>query len=162
MISSPDTDIFGSHAFPLLYIPGAELTSPHKGSTQLVPGVCRFDFYQIWTSMDSTNASQESIASQPSAAGETQQTHSPEPIEPVMDTEFPLVSRLTLGLQQYDWHRLQEKYADAMDEHSRVEEDLRSETTKLLEVMASIAFILDNTDSLSGFLCVVSDSSFTR
>lgn len=112
--------------------------------------------------MDSTNASQESIASQPSAAGETQQTHSPEPIEPVMDTEFPLVSRLTLGLQQYDWHRLQEKYADAMDEHSRVEEDLRSETTKLLEVMASIAFILDNTDSLSGFLCVVSDSSFTR
>lgn len=74
-------------------------------------------------------------------AEENQQAPSPEPTEPVMDTESPLVSRLTQGLEQYDWDQLQEKYADAMDEHSRVEEDLRAETTKLLEVMTSFTFI---------------------
>lgn len=48
--------------------------------------------------------------------------------------EFTLVTRLTQGLEDCDWNELQEKYVDAMDEHSRVEDDLRAETAKLLEV----------------------------
>lgn len=63
------------------------------------------------------------------------QTHSPEPIEPVTDAEFPLVARLSQGLELCDWEKLQEKYSDAMDEHTRVEEDLRSQTANLLEVL---------------------------
>lgn len=85
--------------------------------------------------MESASGSQDNIASQPTATGQTQQTHSPEPIEPAVETEFPLVSRLTQDLEQCSWDQLQEKYADAMDEHSRVEGDLRAETTKLLEVI---------------------------
>ncbi|KAJ5180389.1 hypothetical protein N7492_003599 [Penicillium capsulatum] len=87
--------------------------------------------------MEPADISQQNIAPQPSVAGENQQTHSPEPIEPVVDTGSSLVSRLTQGLEQYDWDQLQEKYADAMDEHSRVEEDLRAETTKLLEAFSA-------------------------
>ena len=50
------------------------------------------------------------------------------------EAESTLVIRLTRGLDGCDWNELQEKYVDAMDEHSRVEDDLRAETTKLLEV----------------------------
>lgn len=50
------------------------------------------------------------------------------------DAESTLVTRLTRGLEDCDWNELQEKYVDAMDEHTRVEDDLRAETTKLLEV----------------------------
>lgn len=50
------------------------------------------------------------------------------------DAESILVTRLTRGLEDCDWKELQEKYVDAMDEHSRVEDDLRAETTKLFEV----------------------------
>ena len=50
------------------------------------------------------------------------------------DAESTLVTRLTQGLEECDWDQLQERYMDAMDEHSRVEDDLRAETAKLLEV----------------------------
>ncbi|KAK4865815.1 hypothetical protein LT330_008908 [Penicillium expansum] len=60
------------------------------------------------------------------------------PIEPLtsapINDETPLVSGLTQGLEDYNWEQLQSKYADAMEEHSRVEENLRIETAKLLEV----------------------------
>jgi hypothetical protein len=54
------------------------------------------------------------------------------------DGDFTLVTRLTQGLEDCDWDQLQEKYTDAMDEHSRVEDDLRAETAKLLEVRLDI------------------------
>ncbi|KAJ5478534.1 hypothetical protein N7530_004043 [Penicillium desertorum] len=52
---------------------------------------------------------------------------------PIHD-ETPLVSGLTQGLEDCNWEQLQGKYADAMEEHGRVEENLRVETAKLLEV----------------------------
>lgn len=62
----------------------------------------------------------------------------PQSFQPVQssssDAESTLVTRLTRGLEDCDWNELQEKYVDAMDEHTRVEDDLRAETTKLLEV----------------------------
>ncbi|KAJ5286888.1 hypothetical protein N7478_002574, partial [Penicillium angulare] len=76
-------------------------------------------------------------ASRPPVLKESQQTRSPEPIEPVIDTEDALVSHLTQDLQQYDWIQLQEKYTDAMDEHSRAEENIRSETARLLEAFTA-------------------------
>ncbi|KAJ5375323.1 hypothetical protein N7517_007329 [Penicillium concentricum] len=75
----------------------------------------------------------------PPGSGSFQENKSPQsPVEartstPIHD-EFPLVSGLTQGLEDCDWEQLQEKYADAMDEHGRVEENLRVETAKLLEV----------------------------
>lgn len=74
------------------------------------------------------------IASRPPATEEPQQTYSPGTIEPVLEMEEMLVARLTQGVDHCDWDQLQEKYTDAMDEHSRVEEDLRAQTTKLLDV----------------------------
>lgn len=60
----------------------------------------------------------------------------PEPSEPAaVDTEYPLVARTTKGLEDCDWEQLQERYADAMDEHSRIEENIRAETARLLEVV---------------------------
>ncbi|OQE31450.1 hypothetical protein PENSTE_c001G07651 [Penicillium steckii] len=64
-------------------------------------------------------------------------TPSPQPIEPVVNDEFPIVARLTQGLAECDWDQLQEKYTDAMDEHSRVEEELRVETARLLEIFTA-------------------------
>ncbi|KAJ5246969.1 hypothetical protein N7468_001952 [Penicillium chermesinum] len=84
----------------------------------------------------------------------THQTHSPEPIEPVTDTEFPLVARLTQGLELCDWEKLQDKYSDAMDEHTRVEEDLRSQTAKLLEAFTAwsqITVLQDENRALKRF-----------
>ncbi|CAI7579657.1 unnamed protein product [Penicillium manginii] len=63
--------------------------------------------------------------------------HSPQPINPAAVEEFPIVARLTQGLAECDWEQLQEKYTDAMDEHSRVEEELRAETARLLEVFTT-------------------------
>jgi hypothetical protein len=54
------------------------------------------------------------------------------------DADFTLVTQLTRGLEDCDWDQLQEKYTDAMDEHGRVEDDLRAETAKLLEVRPCI------------------------
>lgn len=76
----------------------------------------------------------------------------PEPSEPAaVDTEYPLVPRLTEGLEECDWDQLQDRYADAMDEHSRVEENLRAETAKLLEVVV-LGMPLCNAALTSGFL----------
>lgn len=80
--------------------------------------------------MESTGDAQSNMTSQPIGGG---QTHSPAAVE-----EFPIVARLTQGLAECDWDQLQEKYTDAMDEHSRVEEELRVETARLLEVIGSI------------------------
>lgn len=79
-----------------------------------------------------------SVASPPLASRETQETRSPDSIEPTLDADELLVNRLTHGLDQCDWDQLEERYADAMDEHSRVEEDLRGQTTKLLEVRKKV------------------------
>ncbi|KAJ5677431.1 uncharacterized protein N7477_003064 [Penicillium maclennaniae] len=62
---------------------------------------------------------------------------SPASANSAINAEFPLVSRLTKGLQECDWKQLEEKYQDAMNEHSRVEEDIRVETAKLLEVFTA-------------------------
>ncbi|KAJ6109747.1 hypothetical protein N7486_001982 [Penicillium sp. IBT 16267x] len=86
--------------------------------------------------MASTDDSHD-IASRPPATEEPQQTCSPEPIEPLLEMEQMLVTHLTQGLDHCDWDQLQEKYIDAMGEHSRVEEDLRAQTTKLLDVFTA-------------------------
>ncbi|KAJ6013271.1 hypothetical protein N7540_007862 [Penicillium herquei] len=89
--------------------------------------------------MGSTDDPHENALRSPSPK-ELEQTRSPlplEPLEPVLDTEELLLARLTQGLEQYDWDQLQEKYTDAMDEHSRVEEDLRAQTTNLLEAFTA-------------------------
>jgi hypothetical protein len=78
--------------------------------------------------MDSTADAQSKMTSQSMG-------HSPQPINPAAVEEFPIVARLTQGLAECDWEQLQEKYTDAMDEHSRVEEELRAETARLLEVL---------------------------
>lgn len=41
------------------------------------------------------------------------------------------------SLKNYDWERLQEHYANAMEKHGTAEEDLRAQTSKLLEVSLS-------------------------
>ncbi|CAI7651218.1 unnamed protein product [Penicillium pancosmium] len=79
--------------------------------------------------MESTGDAQSNMTSQSIGVG---QTHSPAAVE-----EFPIVARLTEGLAECDWDQLQEKYTDAMDEHSRVEEELRVETARLLEVFTA-------------------------
>jgi hypothetical protein len=85
----------------------------------------------------SPRVSQESKS--PPGSGSFQEDKSPQaPVEaltpaPIHD-EPPLVSGLTQGLEDCDWEQLQGKYADAMEEHGRVEENLRVETAKLLEV----------------------------
>ncbi|KAJ5986845.1 hypothetical protein N7451_011210 [Penicillium sp. IBT 35674x] len=86
--------------------------------------------------MTSTDDGHDS-ASRPPATEEPQQTYSPGPIEPVLEMEEMLVARLTEGVDHCDWDQLQEKYTDAMDEHSRVEEDLRAQTTKLLDIFTA-------------------------
>ena len=60
---------------------------------------------------------------------------------PIHD-EAPFASRLTQGLEGCNWEQLQEKYADAMEEHGRVEENIRVETAKLLEVSLRSMFYL--------------------
>lgn len=89
--------------------------------------------------MKSTDDNQDNASRLP-VPEESQQNCSPESVDPVLDTEELLVTRLTQELEQYDWDQLQEKYTDAMDEHSRTEEGLRVETTKLLEVKNSEYF----------------------
>jgi hypothetical protein len=85
----------------------------------------------------SPRVSQESQS--PQRNGSSQANKSPEsPLEaptsaPIHD-ELQIVSQLTQGLENCDWEQLQGKYADAIEEHGRVEENLRVETAKLLEV----------------------------
>ncbi|KAJ5358591.1 uncharacterized protein N7496_011004 [Penicillium cataractarum] len=74
----------------------------------------------------------------PFSTGGTPQPRNLEPMQSSSsDAEFTIVNRLTRGLEDCDWDQLQEKYTDAMDEHSRVEDDLRAETAKLLEVFTA-------------------------
>lgn len=49
----------------------------------------------------------------------------------------PLVEALlqTRDLEVCNWEELQEKYANAMDEHSRFEDNLRSQIAQLLQVL---------------------------
>jgi hypothetical protein len=80
----------------------------------------------------------------PQGSGSSEEPKSPQQLEkhapaPFQD-EYPLVSHLTQGLKDCDWEQLQDKYADAMEEHGRVEENLRVETAKLLEVNLSPYF----------------------
>jgi len=88
--------------------------------------------------MDSMG-SQDNPSLQPLAA-EAVQEASPKPVMAAVNAEFPLVARLTQGLEECNWEQLQDKYTDAMDEHRRVEEDLRVETAKLLEVRSSTIY----------------------
>ncbi|KAJ5783654.1 uncharacterized protein N7518_009331 [Penicillium psychrosexuale] len=74
----------------------------------------------------------------PTGSGSSQENRSPQlPVEDLASTpihdEAPFASRLTQGLEDCNWEQLQGKYADAMDEHGRVEENIRVETAKLLE-----------------------------
>lgn len=76
--------------------------------------------------------------SPPGSGSSQENTSSQSPVEALTSTpindEIPLVSRLTQGLKDCNWEQLQGKYADAMEEHGRVEENLRVETAELLEV----------------------------
>ncbi|OQD78140.1 hypothetical protein PENDEC_c001G00264 [Penicillium decumbens] len=85
--------------------------------------------------MDSMS-SPDNPSLQPLAA-EAVQEASPKPVKAAVNAEFPLVARLTQGLEECNWEQLQDKYTDAMDEHRRVEEDLRVETAKLLEIFSA-------------------------
>ncbi|KAJ5166530.1 uncharacterized protein N7482_005311 [Penicillium canariense] len=90
----------------------------------------------------------------PTAVGETWQPRSLEPTETATDVEFTLVTRLVQGLEGCDWDQLQERYTDAMDEHSRVEEDLRAETAKVLEIFTAwsqTTVLQDETRALKRF-----------
>lgn len=78
----------------------------------------------------------------PQAAEDADSTTPPPPTAATRD-EYPFVSHLTHGLEDCDWDQLQEKYADAMEQHGRVEENLRLETAKLMEV--SITLLVYNT-----------------
>ncbi|CAI7637744.1 unnamed protein product [Penicillium glandicola] len=75
----------------------------------------------------------------PPDSGSLQENKSPQTLvealtsAPIHD-EIPLVAGLTEGLEDCNWEQLQGKYADAMEKHGRVEENLRVETAKLLEV----------------------------
>lgn len=84
--------------------------------------------------MGSTESPQDS-ASQPPPATTTASPGSPGP--DAVNTGNPLVNQLTRGLEDCDWAQLQAKFTDAMDEHSRAEEGLRTETAKILEVLPS-------------------------
>ncbi|KAJ5242362.1 uncharacterized protein N7469_000689 [Penicillium citrinum] len=84
--------------------------------------------------METGGDSQVNMTSQSTG---TSHTPNSQPIEPVANDEFPIVARLTQGLTECDWDQLQEKYTDAMDEHSRVEEELRVETARLLEIFTA-------------------------
>jgi hypothetical protein len=93
----------------------------------------------------SPRVSQESKI--PQENGRSQNTSPQLPIEslPVhVQDEFPLVSQLTQGLEDCDWEQLQNKYSDSMEEHSRLEENLRIETAKLLEVKYLTTYALQN------------------
>ncbi|KAJ5825542.1 hypothetical protein N7474_002680 [Penicillium riverlandense] len=45
--------------------------------------------------------------------------------------------QLAHGLEACDWDQLQHRYTDAMDEHGRMEENLRAEAATLLEVFTA-------------------------
>lgn len=49
---------------------------------------------------------------------------------------LPQVQQLTRDLESCNWEQLQEKFANAMDEHGRAEETLRSQTAQLLQVLS--------------------------
>lgn len=90
--------------------------------------------------MDSATDSQDNIVPQPELppAELKEDNDGPKPNESAaMKSELPRVSQLTHGLEDCDWEQLQERYADAMDEHGRVEENLRAETARLVEVPLS-------------------------
>ncbi|OQD79461.1 hypothetical protein PENANT_c050G09947 [Penicillium antarcticum] len=79
--------------------------------------------------------SQESKS--PQENGSSQDTTPQLPTDPLpvpAQDEFPLVSQLTQGIEDCEWEQLKIKYFDSMEEHGRVEETLRLETAKLLEV----------------------------
>lgn len=82
--------------------------------------------------MEPTDGRQDSM-SQPLEVTAAACAEAPE--SAAADNEYPLVARLTKGLGDCDWDQLQERYAEAMEEHGRVEENLRAETAKLLEVV---------------------------
>lgn len=72
----------------------------------------------------------------PQSSASFQDDKSPQsPLETTsVHDEIPYVSQLSQNIEDCDWEQLQEKYTDAMEEHGRVEENLRVETAKLLEV----------------------------
>lgn len=90
--------------------------------------------------MDPATDGQHKIASQPELPpGDfNEDNNDSKHIEPAaMKTEIPRVLQLTHQLEDCDWEQLQERYADAMEEHGREEENLRVETARLLEVLHS-------------------------
>lgn len=48
--------------------------------------------------------------------------------------ELSKLQRLLLNLNECNWEQLEERHADAMNEHNIVEESLRAEMAELLEV----------------------------
>lgn len=104
----------------------------------------------------------------PTGSGSPQENGSPQlPVEDLASTsihdEAPFASRLTQGLEDCNWEQLQGKYADAMDEHGRVEENIRVETAKLLEVSLKACSTCNFVSEQSvGFHGMVSNYCFAR
>ena len=86
----------------------------------------------------SPQANQENQTPEGSPEHQSPEHHPPGPAP----DEYPLVSHLTNGLEDCDWGQLQEKYDNAMEQHGRVEENLRTETAKLMEVDTSLSFLI--------------------
>lgn len=51
--------------------------------------------------------------------------------------------QLTEELRDCSWEQLEEKYAKAMEEHGKSEEELRAQVAKLLEVILSCSYPQD-------------------
>ena len=82
--------------------------------------------------------SHDDASSQAIEAEKPLPTHRSQSGEPITDVECSPDARLTEELERCDWNQLQDKYADALDEHSRIEAELRMEITKLLEVSTQL------------------------
>lgn len=72
--------------------------------------------------------------------------------------------QLTEKLRDCDWEQLEEKYAKAMEEHGKSEEELRAQVAKLLEVIPlcsySRGYVIDC--SMADLCSMVPNYCFTR
>lgn len=90
--------------------------------------------------MDSTNKSDEAPLTEPLASelGKPMPNEG-KPSSQTVDSPLQPASDLAEELQNYDWDQLLEKYADAMEEHARADEQVRNQTAKLQEVSKYIS-----------------------
>lgn len=88
----------------------------------------RGDIARRQTNMDPSATAHEE-GEQPVAAHSTERQQG--------SGELSKLQELRLNLNECNWEQLEERYADAMNEHSTVEESLQAEMAELLEVSCS-------------------------